>query len=296
MQDPRNGALHRAALGGRRACRSTRSSVASCVETGELAALKSFSAGQHAFALMPKYRLRTLNDPKQSQIAGKTKIALMPKGENGSHATVGWMRFYGMTPQGAGQCHARRRHRQADGVVRRQGRWRVHRSRRCCSRTSARASASSRCSRIPRCAPLYAAYGDVELIGKQQSLALKKDVITPWFGEWNDVNGSAWQQAVLGKVTPEQAHEDIRRQVERPEEAGLNLELLPAAPCASAAIGDSSCMTASATTARRAARSSASATTSATPCCSCCRSRWCCSRSPCFRSSTRSTSAFTASS
>ena len=51
----------------------------------------------------------------------------------------------------------------------------------------------------------YAAYGDVELIGKQQSLALKKDVITPWFGEWNDVNGSAWQQAVAGKVTPEQA-------------------------------------------------------------------------------------------
>ena len=79
----------------------------SCVETGELAALKSFSAGQHAFALMPKYRLRTLNDPKQSQIAGKTKIALMPKGENGSHATVGWMRFYGMTPS------ARRRTRRA---------------------------------------------------------------------------------------------------------------------------------------------------------------------------------------
>jgi len=26
----------------------------SCVETGELAALKSFSSGQHAFALMPK--------------------------------------------------------------------------------------------------------------------------------------------------------------------------------------------------------------------------------------------------
>ena len=24
-------------------------------------------------------------------------------------------------------------------------------------------------------------------------------------GEWNDVNGSAWQQAILGKVSPEQA-------------------------------------------------------------------------------------------
>ena len=41
------------------------------------------------------------------------------------------------------------------------------------------------------------------MIGKQQSLARKKDVITPWFGEWKDVNGSAWQQALLGKVSPE---------------------------------------------------------------------------------------------
>ena len=48
-------------------------------------------------------------------------------------------------------------------------------------------------------------YGDVDLIGKQQSLARKKDVVTPWFGEWNDVNGTAWQQAIMGKVTVEQA-------------------------------------------------------------------------------------------
>jgi multiple sugar transport system substrate-binding protein len=43
------------------------------------------------------------------------------------------------------------------------------------------------------------------LIGRQQALARKKDVISPWFGEWNDINGASWQQAVLGKVTPEQA-------------------------------------------------------------------------------------------
>ena len=30
-------------------------------------------------------------------------------------------------------------------------------------------------------------------------------VITPWFGEWNDANGTAWQQAIMGKVTVEQA-------------------------------------------------------------------------------------------
>jgi multiple sugar transport system substrate-binding protein len=51
----------------------------------------------------------------------------------------------------------------------------------------------------------YKAYGDVEMIKQQQALARKKDVVTPWFGEWQDVNGAAWQQALLGKLTPEAA-------------------------------------------------------------------------------------------
>jgi multiple sugar transport system substrate-binding protein len=34
---------------------------------------------------------------------------------------------------------------------------------------------------------------------------MKKDVVAPWFGEWNDINGAAWQAAVVGKSTPEEA-------------------------------------------------------------------------------------------
>ena len=37
-------------------------------------------AGEYAFGLIPKYRLRTLNDPAQSKVAGNAKIALMPAG------------------------------------------------------------------------------------------------------------------------------------------------------------------------------------------------------------------------
>src|SRR3974377_2501746 len=43
----------------------------------------------------------------------------------------------------------------------------------------------------PEIRAAYAAYGDVDLIGKQQSLARKKDVVTPWFGEGKDINGTA---------------------------------------------------------------------------------------------------------
>jgi multiple sugar transport system substrate-binding protein len=29
----------------------------------------------------------------------------------------------------------------------------------------------------------------------------KKDVITRWFAEWDEVNGAAWQSAVIGKTS-----------------------------------------------------------------------------------------------
>ena len=176
----------------------------SCVETGELAVLKSFSSGEHAFTLIPKYRLRTLNDPAQSKIAGNAKIALMPKGEKGSNATVGWMRFYGMTPQA--QADATRAENtvklmewfggKADGEYKFQ---------KMLFKDVGSGFGVKSLFNDPEIRAGYAAYGDVNLIGQQQSLARKKDVVTPWFGEWNDANGTAWQQAIMGKVTVEQA-------------------------------------------------------------------------------------------
>jgi len=176
----------------------------SCVETGELAGLKTFSSGQHAFGLIPKYRLRTLNDPTQSQIAGHAKLELMPQGEKGSHATVGWMRFYGMTPRA--QADAGRAEStvkliewfggKADGEYGFQ---------KLLFKDVGAGFGIKSLFQDPEMRAAYAAYGDVDLIGKQQSLARRKDVIAPWFGEWNDVNGTAWQEAILGKASAEQA-------------------------------------------------------------------------------------------
>jgi multiple sugar transport system substrate-binding protein len=176
----------------------------SCVETGELAVLKAFSSGEHAFGLIPKYRLRTLNDPAQSKIAGNAKIALMPQGTKGSHATVGWMRFYGMTPRA--QADAKRA---ADTVKlmawfggKADGDYKFQKM---LFKDVGSGFGVKSLFNDPDIRAAYASYGDVDLISQQQSLARKKDVVTPWFGEWNDVNGTAWQQAIMGKVTVEQA-------------------------------------------------------------------------------------------
>jgi multiple sugar transport system substrate-binding protein len=171
-----------------------------CVEVGELNGLKAFGSGNHAFALLSRYRIRTLNDPQQSPIAGRVRQALIPAGPGGSNATVGWMRFHGMTPQAAADkgraANAARLIEwfggKADGQYMFQkllfsdlgsgfGIPSLFQD------TDVRAS--------------YAKYADINIFEAQQKLARKKDVISRWLGEWDEVNGTAWQSAVIGKST-----------------------------------------------------------------------------------------------
>ena len=175
-----------------------------CVETGELAGLKAFGAGTHAFALLPKYRIRTLNDPAQSQIAGNATLMLMPKGDSGSHATVGWMRFHGMSAAAAADPD------------------RAANTARLIEWFGGRAEGEYRFQKLlftdvgaafgvkplfddPDVQAAYNAYTDVKVVQEQQALARKKDIVTPWFGEWQEANGAAWQAAVLQQETPEEA-------------------------------------------------------------------------------------------
>lgn len=168
-----------------------------CVETGELSGLKAFASGNHAFAMVAKYRLRMLNDPEQSQVAGNVKQAMMPKGPGGEHATVGWMRFHGMATQAA------------------QDQQRAENTARLIEWFGGKANGEYKFQKLlfldigagfgvkplfddPDVQAAYDAYGDVEIVQKQQALAKKKDVVTPWFGEWNETNGAAWQSAILG--------------------------------------------------------------------------------------------------
>jgi multiple sugar transport system substrate-binding protein len=175
-----------------------------CVETGELTGLKAFSSGNHAFALEPQYRMRTINDPKQSQVGGRVKQVLMPKGAKGTHATVGWMRFYGMTAQ-AQKDKARAENAvkliewfggKADGAYAFQKLVFLDIGAGFCTKPLYRDADIIKA---------YSTYGDAALIEQQAGFARKKDVVTSWFGEWNEINGQAWQEAVLKKATPEEA-------------------------------------------------------------------------------------------
>lgn len=171
-----------------------------CVEIGELNGLKSFTSGNHAFAMLGRYRVRTLNDPKQSQIAGNAKQALMPAGPGGSNATVGWMRFYGLT------SHAVKDKTRAANAVKLME-W-----------FGGKADGQYAFQKLmftdigsgfgvkslfqdPDIKASYAKYSDIAMFEAQQKLARKKDVVSRWFGEWDEINGTSWQVAILGKTS-----------------------------------------------------------------------------------------------
>ena len=170
-----------------------------CVETGELNGLKSFGSGNHAFALLSRYRIRTLNDPKQSAVAGRIKQALIPAGPGGSHMTVGWMRFHGMSAQAAAN-----KARAANAVKliewfggKADGKYQFQKL---LFNDLGTGFGVKELFRDPEVQANYAKYSDLSMYEAQQKLVRKKDVITRWFGEWDEVNGTAWQSAVLGKT------------------------------------------------------------------------------------------------
>lgn len=174
------------------------------VTTGELTGLKAVAGGTHAMTLLSENRLRMLNDPKQSQVAGKIKLALMPKGPDGSNTTVAWTRFYGLTKHGAGD--PKRAAAAAKFIEWFGGKAKgEYRFQKMLYTDLLVGFVTKPLYNDPELRNAVKEYADLTLVGKQFDLAKRKDVMTAWFGEWNETNGKLWQSAILKKETPEGA-------------------------------------------------------------------------------------------
>ncbi|MGF6970566.1 multiple sugar transport system substrate-binding protein [Paraburkholderia sp. WC7.3g] len=175
-----------------------------CVELGELNGFKAVASGNHAFALLPRYRIQALNDPRQSHVAGNIRQALMPAGPNGSHATVAWMRMHAMSAAaGANKARAANAVRLIEAFGGKfDGQYAFQKA---MFLDTGTAFGVKPLFSDPEVRAAYEKYGDFAMFQKQQELARKKDVITRWFGEWDEVNSSAWQAAILGQSSAAEA-------------------------------------------------------------------------------------------
>lgn len=197
MDDPRHGAMS-ALQWVVDAVNKHRIVSPACVELGELNGFKAVASGNHAFALLPRYRIQALNDPRQSHVAGRIRHALMPAGPNGSHATVAWMRMHAMSAAAAGdKARAASATRLIEAFGGKFGG--QYAFQKAMFLDTGTAFGVKSLFNDPEVRAAYEKYGDFAMFQKQQDLARRKDVIARWFGEWDEANSTAWQAAILGR-------------------------------------------------------------------------------------------------
>ncbi len=161
--------------------------------------IRALQSGAATFGIIPSYSLAVLNDPGQTQQAGKFKIALMP-GE--SRATVGFIRFYAITAQ------VPRRGKDAmtaawnfldyfggkpDGEYRVTKRWSLEKGLGF-AQTALFADKDIRAA--------FGKWGDVDMLQKQAQLARTKEGMTPYYGTWDVFSRAELHKAYLGQQKP----------------------------------------------------------------------------------------------
>lgn len=177
------------------------------VETQEINGLRAMGEGLHAFGIIPTYRIRALNDPSQAPQAGNIRIALMPTGAGAQdHHTCGWLRFYGLTPTARndpGRLDASTRFIEFFGGRDLTGEYTMQKLLLldlglpfCCTPLH----------QDPEVQAFWDEWaGTSDVVDQQAALALKKDVISPWFSEWNEANNRVWQGVFLDQLSAEEA-------------------------------------------------------------------------------------------
>jgi multiple sugar transport system substrate-binding protein len=161
--------------------------------------IKALQAGAATFGVIPSYSLAQLNDPGQTQQAGKFKMALMP-GE--SHATVGFIRFYAISAQ------VPKRGKEAmtaawnfldyfggktDGEYRVTKRWSLEKG---------LGFAQTALFGDKEIRAAFGKWADVDLLQKQADLARAKEGMTSYYGTWDVFSRAELHKAYLGQQKP----------------------------------------------------------------------------------------------
>lgn len=186
------------------------------LQTAEIDQVKSMQAGAHTFTIVPQYNMAELNSPNSGDYAGDFRIALMP---GDSHATVGYVRFYAMTPEavemGSEALDAAWKFLdyfggKTDGEYAVVKRWAVE---------NGLGFAQLPLFEDEDVRNAFGQWGNVDTIRAQAELARAKEGLTPWFGTWDIFTRAEIHKAILGDQTVEQTMENMIAEWNRLKEA-----------------------------------------------------------------------------
>jgi multiple sugar transport system substrate-binding protein len=166
------------------------------LQTAEIDQVKSMQSGAHTFTILPQYNMAELNRPESGEFAGSFKIGLMP---GASHSTVGYVRFYAMSPEAAAMGDAALDCAwkfldyfggKTDGEYKVVKRWAVE---------NGLGFAQLPLFDDPDVQAAFGQWGDVDTIAAQAELARAKEGLTPWFGTWDIFTRAEVHKAILGE-------------------------------------------------------------------------------------------------
>lgn len=166
------------------------------LSTAEIDQVKSMQAGSHTFTIAPQYNMAELNAPNSGNYAGQFKIALMP---GPSHAGVGYVRFYAMTPEvvKAGQAYIDAACKFMDyfgGTTNGQyivvKRWAVE---------NGLGFAQLPLFDDPDVLAAFSKWGDVPTIKQNATLARVQEGLTPYSAQWMTYSVAEIQKGILGQ-------------------------------------------------------------------------------------------------
>jgi multiple sugar transport system substrate-binding protein len=180
--------------------------------TAEIDQVKSMQAGAHAFTIFPQYNMAEVNKPESGEYAGQFKIALMP---GLSNATVGYVRFYAMSPatvaEGPAYVDAACKFLdyfggKTDGDYVVVKRWAVE---------NGLGFAQLPLFKDPDVIAAFGKWGDVPTIEAQAKLARAKEGLTTWYGAWDTFSRAEIHKAILGEETSMDALNNMAAEWER---------------------------------------------------------------------------------
>lgn len=181
--------------------------AAEALNASEDDVLEAFGQGQHAFAILPSYRLRFLNDTSRFARAGSFHVALMPNGGDAvRHETCGWVRMYALTSAAAGNL---RRLRNATAFMEAFG-GRDHTGDYTMAKRLLFAAGLPFCPTSLAQDPQVIDYitgwslGGNMVLRQQMDSVRSKDTISPWFGNWQALTNPLWQAICQGSLSPQQ--------------------------------------------------------------------------------------------
>jgi multiple sugar transport system substrate-binding protein len=166
------------------------------LSTAEIDQVKSMQAGAHTFTIFPQYNMAEVNKPGSGDYAGQFKIALMP---GASHSTVGYVRFYAMSPKVAekGQAYLDAAWKfleyfggKSDGSYTIVKRWAVE---------NGLGFAQLPLFDDKDVQEAFGKWGDVSVIKEQAQLARAKEGMTTWYGAWDVFARAEIHKAILGE-------------------------------------------------------------------------------------------------